>query len=87
MFAQVDMRRGVDITVSMTDACLSGFAVGEAVWSKEDVLGVAEHDDRWRFREMTPSDPTFREKALSEHEEQMYAYVHGDVFLDPNTVC
>ncbi len=66
---------------TMTDACLSGYAVGESPWSLDDLENVCKFDERWRFKG-SAGDESHCEKALREYDDRMREHAQADVFSD-----
>ena len=66
----------------MTDACLSGYAVGEAVWNIQHVRMVRERDGTWRFKDKRFETSGHREGALSEYRDRMLELAEADEFRD-----
>ena len=85
VFCFSNLRSALSCRVTMTDACLSGYGVGESDWSYSDAKAVSLYDERWRFKEVLDGE-THRQKALREHDEQMLAFASADVFTDARTV-
>ena len=69
VFAFADLRSPFSTTVTMTDACLSGYGVVESFWRKEDVESICQYDERWRFRDYASED--HREEALATYDREM----------------
>ena len=62
VFATTDLRAPSSRRVTMNDACLSGYGVGEALWRLEEVDTVVASDARWRSKDAnTSSDHRERE--------------------------
>ena len=84
VFCFSNLRSTLSCRVTMTDACLSGYGVGESDWSFSDAKAVCSYDERWRFKEVLDGE-THRQKALREHDEQLLAFASADVLTDVRT--
>ncbi len=85
VFAFSDLRLPFSSKVSMFDACLSGYGIGESEWSLEDVQCACDTDERWRFRDASIS-MSHREEALAKYFQQVSQLGKADVVLDTSTV-
>ena len=86
VFAQSDLRVRPNQVVTITDACLSGYGVGESIWDVRDVVRVAGRDERWRFKDRLDDSDTHRSLALAEYSLQAEAFKRADVYSDFRTV-
>ncbi len=85
VFAFSDLRRPTSGRVTMFDASLSGYGVGESNWELDDVNAMCALDERWRFRD-TPSGTSHREVALEKYHRQMADFATADILSDVRTV-
>jgi len=85
VFAFSDLRRPTSERVTMFDASLSGYGVGESNWELDDVNAVCALDERWRFRDV-PSGTSHREVALAKYHQQMAGFAAADILCDVRTV-
>ena len=77
----------------MTDACLSGYAVGSARLSADEVDGIGAWDERWRFKRADGSAVAPRARGLrladplsdlSTVKPLVSGEVFGEALLDPS---
>ena len=85
IFAHGDLRLPTAATVTMYDACLSGYGVGQSVWKIKEIDAAINHDERWRFREQFEGE-THRTRAIRELEEQKALFRCADPLSDSITV-
>ena len=81
IFAHSDLRLPTAATVTMYDACLSGYGVGQSVWKIKEIDAAINHDERWRFREHLDGE-THRTRAIRELEEQKALFRCADPLSD-----
>ena len=81
VFAFSDIKSPVSCRIMMSDACLSGYGIGESRWEPKGTMEVLSWDERWRFKDRIPGE-THRQRAMQEYQEQTSAIACADICTD-----
>ena len=86
VFCFSDLAARYATTVTISDACLSGYGVSESEWEFEEVFNAASNDERWRFKASLTSTKTHRERVLVEYKAELERLRNLDVLNDIDSV-